>query len=46
METLYIVAFVAAIILAAIDEVRARGQALTSWGLIIVAAVLLYAQLK
>lgn len=36
---------VVALVLAAVDEVRARGQALTSWAVIIIAAALLLGRL-
>lgn len=39
------VALIVAIVLAAVDEVRARGTALTSWAVIVLAAVLLYGRL-
>lgn len=39
------VALIVALVLAAVDEVRSRGTALTSWAVIIIAGVLLYARL-
>ena len=39
------IALVVALVLAIIDEFRARGAGLTTWAVIIIAAVLLYGRL-
>lgn len=45
MALVITILLVVALILAAVDEATARGRALTSWAVIIIAGVLLYGRL-